>query len=313
MSNQVYNLIINDFNYLCYTLLFGFASVISNNHIFQSHRIMKDTRFYFVTCRLRAIAKENVDCDGEIGFHLERNDLQHKLIWRRLSSKNRGNEHRRKFKGRFPGAPARSAISSYELQRGLQSQSDGHCQRDPYREATRALAYMGSLETPPPTVTRDDLRRRSPTRSAYNSGCLLPPTHKTELQKVTSIRSIGPLGSQHTYSHMFPGPPRSTVPAQTVTLMDPERTRPMAFIPSPSGFLPRSLSMVEAPVTVAGLLNSLGLGKYTIHFQAEEVDMSALKLMSEKDLKDLGILMGPRKKILQALSALLRRQLPRQL
>ncbi|XP_021720176.1 uncharacterized protein LOC110687839 isoform X2 [Chenopodium quinoa] len=260
----------------------------------RSRKVVKRKRSDFtqsLPChskRLRIIVKENVDYDG---FHLERNDLHHKLIRRRLSSRNhttaRGNKQRRKLTGKLSGASARSAISYNELLRGLhQSQRDGHIQRDPYREATRALAYMGSLEHPS-TVTRDDLRRRSPTRPAYNSGCLLPPTHTTELQKVTSIRS-----SQHAYSHMFPGPPRSTVPVQTGALLDLERARPMALIPSPSGFLPRSMSMVEAPVTVAGLLNSLGLGKYAIHFRAEEVDMSALKLMNEKDLKDLGILMA---------------------
>ncbi|CAI0455484.1 unnamed protein product [Linum tenue] len=54
-------------------------------------------------------------------------------------------------------------------------------------------------------------------------------------------------------------------------------------------------------VTVADFLHSLGLGKYCISFQAEEVDMAVLKQMGEKDLKDMGIPMGPRKKILLAL------------
>lgn len=32
----------------------------------------------------------------------------------------------------------------------------------------------------------------------------------------------------------------------------------------------------ELPLSVAGLLNSLGLGKYAIHFQAEEVSYLSL-------------------------------------
>nr|XP_011468550.1 PREDICTED: uncharacterized protein LOC101292812 [Fragaria vesca subsp. vesca] len=56
-------------------------------------------------------------------------------------------------------------------------------------------------------------------------------------------------------------------------------------------------------LSVASLLHRLGLGKYAIIFQAEEVDMSALKQMGDKDLKELGIPMGPRKKILLALLA----------
>jgi len=56
----------------------------------------------------------------------------------------------------------------------------------------------------------------------------------------------------------------------------------------------------EAPLTVTGLLNSLGLEKYIVLFQAEEVDMAALRQMGESDLKDMGVPMGPRKKILLA-------------
>jgi hypothetical protein len=55
--------------------------------------------------------------------------------------------------------------------------------------------------------------------------------------------------------------------------------------------------------TVAALLQSLGLGKYSIILQAEEVDMTALRHMSESDLKELGMPMGPRKKILLALGS----------
>ncbi|CAL1391953.1 unnamed protein product [Linum trigynum] len=58
---------------------------------------------------------------------------------------------------------------------------------------------------------------------------------------------------------------------------------------------------LDEHVTVAGFLHSLGLGKYCISFQAEEVDMTVLKQMREKDLKDMAIPMGPRKKILLAL------------
>ena len=61
-------------------------------------------------------------------------------------------------------------------------------------------------------------------------------------------------------------------------------------------------------LTVASLLHSLGLGKYSIIFQAEEVDMTALRHMGDDDLKELGIPMGPRKKILLALPSYSRRR-----
>lgn len=55
--------------------------------------------------------------------------------------------------------------------------------------------------------------------------------------------------------------------------------------------------------SVDGFLQSLGLEKYLITFQAEEVDMTALVHMNDEDLKALGIPMGPRKKILLALES----------
>lgn len=55
--------------------------------------------------------------------------------------------------------------------------------------------------------------------------------------------------------------------------------------------------------TVDSFLESLGLEKYSILFQAEEVDMAALVHMGDEDLKTMGMPMGPRKKILSALEA----------
>ncbi|GMH30939.1 hypothetical protein Nepgr_032782 [Nepenthes gracilis] len=55
--------------------------------------------------------------------------------------------------------------------------------------------------------------------------------------------------------------------------------------------------------TVDRFLQSLGLEKYLITFQAEEVDMTALQHMTDGDLKAIGIPMGPRKKILLALDS----------
>uniref|UniRef100_A0A6N2KJ70 SAM domain-containing protein n=1 Tax=Salix viminalis TaxID=40686 RepID=A0A6N2KJ70_SALVM len=72
--------------------------------------------------------------------------------------------------------------------------------------------------------------------------------------------------------------------------------------------LTRKSVAVEAPEpeldsSVDGFLQSLGLEKYLITFQAEEVDMTALVHMTDEDLKALGIPMGPRKKILLALES----------
>ncbi|VFQ86312.1 unnamed protein product [Cuscuta campestris] len=55
--------------------------------------------------------------------------------------------------------------------------------------------------------------------------------------------------------------------------------------------------------SVDNFLQPLGLEKYSITFQAEEVDMDALVHMTDGDLKAIGIPMGPRKKILLALES----------
>ncbi|XP_020219949.1 ankyrin repeat and SAM domain-containing protein 6 [Cajanus cajan] len=64
---------------------------------------------------------------------------------------------------------------------------------------------------------------------------------------------------------------------------------------------PKRSRKADAPLD--DFLLSLGLEKYLIGFQAEEVDMTALKHMTDDDLKAMGIPMGPRKKILLALES----------
>ncbi|KAM0898923.1 hypothetical protein ACQ4PT_021636 [Festuca glaucescens] len=62
-------------------------------------------------------------------------------------------------------------------------------------------------------------------------------------------------------------------------------------------------SQEKADTSLDRLLKSLDLEKYSMNFQAEEVDMKALVHMNEEDMKSLGIPMGPRKKILSALAS----------
>ncbi|XP_038996081.1 ankyrin repeat and SAM domain-containing protein 6-like isoform X1 [Hibiscus syriacus] len=59
----------------------------------------------------------------------------------------------------------------------------------------------------------------------------------------------------------------------------------------------------KVDASMEGFLQSLGLEKYAITFQVEEVDMTALVHMTDDDLKALGIPMGPRKKIILALES----------
>ena len=51
---------------------------------------------------------------------------------------------------------------------------------------------------------------------------------------------------------------------------------------------------------VGEFLRSLGLGKYAGKFQKEEIDVVALRRVTDKDLQTMGVPLGPRKKILAA-------------
>ncbi|XP_039024406.1 uncharacterized protein LOC120157303 [Hibiscus syriacus] len=88
-------------------------------------------------------------------------------------------------------------------------------------------------------------------------------------------------------------------------------SRPVTYVAPMSSILQIKPHFDEEPFTVSTLLNTLGLGKYAVHFMAEEVDMTALRQMGDRDLKELGIPMGPRKKLLLALRPYSRRHLPR--
>jgi phospholipase DDHD2 len=52
---------------------------------------------------------------------------------------------------------------------------------------------------------------------------------------------------------------------------------------------------------VPALLRSLDLLQYLPAFEAEQVDMAALVFCTDADLQELGLPMGPRKKILAML------------
>ncbi|PSR86349.1 Ankyrin repeat and SAM domain-containing protein [Actinidia chinensis var. chinensis] len=87
------------------------------------------------------------------------------------------------------------------------------------------------------------------------------------------------------------------------------RARISALIDAPEPETKRVASSVPTKKTqqkaesVDSFLQSLGLEKYSITFEAEEVDMTALLHMTDGDLKALGIPMGPRKKILLVLES----------
>ena len=52
---------------------------------------------------------------------------------------------------------------------------------------------------------------------------------------------------------------------------------------------------------IGAWLNGLGLGRYLELFAANEIDLDALPNIGEDDMKEIGIALGPRRKILAAI------------
>jgi len=50
-------------------------------------------------------------------------------------------------------------------------------------------------------------------------------------------------------------------------------------------------------------LNSLNLNKYVEKFKEQEIDLEVARKLTEEDLKELGLPLGPRKKFLEAIQS----------
>ncbi|XP_052185133.1 uncharacterized protein LOC127796786 [Diospyros lotus] len=108
---------------------------------------------------------------------------------------------------------------------------------------------------------------------------------------------------------MYLPPPNSDPPKAKPVLEGSIPVRKSVIVETPEPETKKVAGKVSRKKThqkaesVDNFLQSLGLEKYSITFQAEEVDMATLVHMTDNDLKALGIPMGPRKKILLALES----------
>src|SRR3954471_24784373 len=55
---------------------------------------------------------------------------------------------------------------------------------------------------------------------------------------------------------------------------------------------------------IAGWLEKLGLAQYAQRFSDNAIELSVIRDLTEQDLKDLGVLLGHRRKILRAIAEL---------
>ncbi|XP_075496026.1 uncharacterized protein LOC142533224 [Primulina tabacum] len=161
--------------------------------------------------------------------------------------------------------------------------------------------------------TLDHLRRRSPPDEALMSSRGLPaPVRDEEPNRIYAVRTLGDTRSSALKDAFdFSRPTSSssylTEMAPPVGLMK-TRAPIVSTHPLPSSHAQNTSYVVDDHSTVDIFLRSLGLEKFALPFKAEEVDMYSLKRMTDSDLKELGIPMGPRKKIMLALQPRLRRQ-----
>ncbi|KAL3526012.1 hypothetical protein ACH5RR_014384 [Cinchona calisaya] len=164
-----------------------------------------------------------------------------------------------------------------------------------------------SSEGPERSLSRNiaPVRRKAPRGNPQVSGGM--PSSRPIGEVLKSPMPILASRTRHMVSSDLLDPSHTKGP-RTMMVMAP-RTRnslnpskPLQELPSASSSMLRN-TYTDEHLTVSSLLHSLGLGKYAILFQAEEVDMAALKQMGDHDLKELGIPMGPRKKILIAMLA----------
>ncbi|KAL3501253.1 hypothetical protein ACH5RR_035702 [Cinchona calisaya] len=161
-------------------------------------------------------------------------------------------------------------------------------------------------------MSKDALDRSRP----ISSRGLSPPRRNEELERRPLVRAyddsrLSSYMSKDAFEHSR-AISSAPYPAKTSLTAGPAKSvAPPLLAPPPSSvaLVQRNSYTVEDHPTVDSFLHSLGLDKYAINFKAEEVDMYSLKQMGDNDLKELGIPMGPRKKIRLALLSRAKRQL----
>ncbi|KAH6756408.1 Sterile alpha motif domain-containing protein [Perilla frutescens var. hirtella] len=195
-----------------------------------------------------------------------------------------------------------------EVGDGGRSIFEAHNVRRPMPEPrpSNSMTRMDSGINPYSPWTLDRLRRRSPDESLTTSRVLTTPKKDEILQRRYAVSAYD---DARTSAYMSKDAFDISRPMSSslLTKMAPpvgqmKTMAPVASsIPMSGSLMQKSSYLVDDQVTVDSLLRSLGLEKFAVTFKAEEVDMYSLKRMTERDLKEMGIPMGPRKKILLAL------------
>ncbi|KAM5581545.1 protein bicaudal C [Rosa sericea] len=236
---------------------------------------------------------------------ISRNDLRLKLLRKRSFKQNEGVVAERKQMVPRPklSKPAHSAVRYQMPQHKSETNESSFLRQFPPRETPADLYRVNPQRNFNSSQSREGFRARSPDNFVNTSYGPSPQRNFGELQAASSFRAAGaPRAGQFLRNGMI-GSSQPTDSFLFRTKSNPQTAKPAGQLVPTNYSMQKVPYMGEEPLSVASLLHRLGLGKYAIIFQAEEVDMGALKQMGDKDLKELGIPMGPRKKILLALLA----------
>ncbi|XP_054823080.1 uncharacterized protein LOC129321372 [Prosopis cineraria] len=260
--------------------------------------------------------------DGE--GRISKDDLRLKLMRKSALRRTKGNVETKRLmdlREKLSTAVQHPVTSSNSKQQ-IPSREASMLGRIPSARCSDDLMRMETMRSSYSPCTLNHTRQRSPDGFPGASRGISPQSNVEDLQRRPLNRaydSSRPV-AYVTRDALETSRPPSTAPASlmahsTVTTVPSTTAKPVApqlgQLPPPRNAAQRTSYMEseqQTPQTVDGLLHALGLGKYAILFKAEEVDMTALKQMGENDLKELGIPMGPRKKILLALLPPTKRQ-----
>ncbi|KAK7252342.1 hypothetical protein RIF29_36210 [Crotalaria pallida] len=258
--------------------------------------------------------------DDRIG----KDDLRLKLMQKSASRRGESNGDKRHMDLREKlSKPAHSMKAIFDPKQSVpESRGTSMLRQISSARSSNDLMRVESMRSSYSPWTLDHIRRKSPDEFQNTSRGISPQRNVEDLQRgplnrrYDDVRSVPYVARDVLETSRPPSSaPASFMPRPTMSTLPPVAAKP---VPSHPGQLPPSSSVAQRapyvgveqqqPQTVDTLLHALGLGKYAITFKAEEVDMTALRQMGENDLKELGIPMGPRKKILLALVPRVKRQ-----
>ncbi|XP_071914606.1 uncharacterized protein [Coffea arabica] len=266
------------------------APALSGTKRSRANGSAQDSLFYTNKRLQEDIISRNSGYTGSADVSLSGNDLRLKLLHKRMSRRIE-EQKKKELLEKMSWNTQSSEGPERSLSRNIA----------PLRRAGESLR-MESLQSSYSSYTVDGLRIKAPTRNPQMSGGISSSRAIGEvLQSPMPVLAsrAGRMVSSDLLDPLQKGPTSMRVMAATTrTSLDP--SKPFKDLPPASSSMLRN-TYADEHLTVTSLLHSLGLGKYAILFQAEEVDMAALKQMGDRDLKELGIPMGPRKKILIAM------------